>query len=177
MCLVNNTLELLFQTWCNTMYYIKLLSYTIQILDMKGCICHFTKWQIHPLISRGTTCWRSYYSIILLVNGCVNIWFGLLYTGVQCNADIIENIFWERTKAEQNATVPCPGQLDKGMNATGDVSICQYSRHFNPWSAEIFLYKPWRAMHFFLIWNHHNVLVSSFCFTWMLMLWTYGHYK
>ena len=22
-------------------------------LDMKGCICHFTKWQIHPFISRG----------------------------------------------------------------------------------------------------------------------------
>ena len=21
---------------------------------MKGCICHFTKWQIHPLISKGT---------------------------------------------------------------------------------------------------------------------------
>ena len=21
---------------------------------MKGCICHFTKWQIHPFISRGT---------------------------------------------------------------------------------------------------------------------------
>ena len=23
-------------------------------LDMKGCICHFTKWQIHPFISKGT---------------------------------------------------------------------------------------------------------------------------
>ena len=22
--------------------------------DMKGCICHFTKWQIHPFISKGT---------------------------------------------------------------------------------------------------------------------------
>ena len=22
-------------------------------LDMKGCICHFTKWQIHPFISKG----------------------------------------------------------------------------------------------------------------------------
>ena len=21
-------------------------------LDMKGCICHFTKWQIHPFISK-----------------------------------------------------------------------------------------------------------------------------
>ena len=23
-------------------------------LDTKGCICHLTKWQIHPLISKGT---------------------------------------------------------------------------------------------------------------------------
>ena len=23
-------------------------------LDMIGCICHFTKWQIHPFISKGT---------------------------------------------------------------------------------------------------------------------------
>ena len=23
-------------------------------LDMKGCICHFVKWQIHPFISKGT---------------------------------------------------------------------------------------------------------------------------
>ena len=23
-------------------------------LDMKGCICHFTKWQIHPFIYKGT---------------------------------------------------------------------------------------------------------------------------
>ena len=23
-------------------------------LDMKGCICHFTKWQIHPFVSKGT---------------------------------------------------------------------------------------------------------------------------
>ena len=22
-------------------------------LDKKGCICHFIKWQIHPLISKG----------------------------------------------------------------------------------------------------------------------------
>ena len=26
----------------------------IVTLDMKGCICHFTKWQIHPFISKGT---------------------------------------------------------------------------------------------------------------------------
>ena len=26
----------------------------IWTLDMKGCICRFTKWQIHPFISKGT---------------------------------------------------------------------------------------------------------------------------
>ena len=26
-------------------------------LDMKGCICHFTKWQIHHFISEGTNNW------------------------------------------------------------------------------------------------------------------------
>ena len=25
-------------------------------LDMKGCICHFAKWQIHPFISKGKNC-------------------------------------------------------------------------------------------------------------------------
>ena len=25
-------------------------------LDMKGCMCHFAKWQMHPFISKGTTC-------------------------------------------------------------------------------------------------------------------------
>ena len=24
-------------------------------LDMKGCICYFVKWQIHPFISKATT--------------------------------------------------------------------------------------------------------------------------
>ena len=27
-------------------------------LDMKGCICHFAKWQIHPFISKWTL-WRG----------------------------------------------------------------------------------------------------------------------
>ena len=27
----------------------------IVALDMKGCICHFVKWQIHPFISKGMT--------------------------------------------------------------------------------------------------------------------------
>ena len=29
----------------------------ISILDMKGCICHLVKWQIHFFISKGTNWW------------------------------------------------------------------------------------------------------------------------
>ena len=32
-------------------------------LDMKGCICHFIKWQIHPFISKGTTICFSYLKL------------------------------------------------------------------------------------------------------------------
>ena len=28
-------------------------------LDIKGCICHFVKWQIHPLISNGAVCAKA----------------------------------------------------------------------------------------------------------------------
>ena len=31
-------------------------------LDMKGCICHFLKWQIHPFISKGSTLSRCRWS-------------------------------------------------------------------------------------------------------------------
>ena len=37
-------------------------------LDMKGCMCHFKKWQIHPFISRGTT-----YHFIKLRNSPLQI--------------------------------------------------------------------------------------------------------
>ena len=33
--------------------YEKILCCYAVILDMKGCFCHFTKWQIHPFISKG----------------------------------------------------------------------------------------------------------------------------
>ena len=36
--------------------YIQLSVNYLVPLDMKECICHFTKWQIHPFISKGTTC-------------------------------------------------------------------------------------------------------------------------
>ena len=30
-------------------------------LYVKGCICHFVKWQMHPFISKGTDCWESVF--------------------------------------------------------------------------------------------------------------------
>ena len=44
----------------------------------------------------------------------------------------------------------------------------------NPYSAEICI-NHWEE-NGFLIWNHHSVLVSSYRFVWVLMLWIYGHY-
>ena len=41
---------------CQTDSAISFLYKYIVPLDMKGCICHFIKWQIHPFISKGTTC-------------------------------------------------------------------------------------------------------------------------
>ena len=40
-------------------------------LDMKGCICHFTKWQIHLFISKGTQCWTNgKYILIRSTSAC-----------------------------------------------------------------------------------------------------------
>ena len=44
----------------------------------------------------------------------------------------------------------------------------------NPWSAEIFLYKPYNFFQFDII---ITVLVGSFRFIWIPMLWVCGHYK
>ena len=52
----------------------------------------------------------------------------------------------------------------------------------NPWSIGILSYKPWTPKFFFQfeviisnIYREVNVLVSSFCFIWIPMLWFYGH--
>ena len=39
--------------WRNTLKEIHQFDHFFP-LDMKGCICHFTKWQMYPYISRGT---------------------------------------------------------------------------------------------------------------------------
>ena len=44
--LVTNTHDCISQHW--SLYFIT--------LDMKGCICPFLKWQIHPFIPKGTIC-------------------------------------------------------------------------------------------------------------------------
>ena len=38
-------------------------------LDMKGCICHFTEWQIHPFIAKVFCCvWDSVIHLYELLN-------------------------------------------------------------------------------------------------------------
>ena len=37
------------------------ITHHIVPLDMKGCICHFAKWHIHPFISKGTICSKIIY--------------------------------------------------------------------------------------------------------------------
>ena len=46
---------------------------------------------------------------------------------------------------------------------------------FNPYNVEIFLYKPWKPIIYFEFEILFNVLISSFCFVWIPMLWVYGH--
>ena len=38
-------------------------------LDMKGCICHLTKWQIHPFISKGTIYFEYAFQTLNLISG------------------------------------------------------------------------------------------------------------
>ena len=47
----------------------------------------------------------------------------------------------------------------------------------NPYNAELLFTKPWRPKIVFLFKIIINVLVSSFWFIWIPMLWIYGHYK
>ena len=44
-------------------------------------------------------------------------------------------------------------------------------------NAELILYKPWSPKGFIQFEIIINVLVSSFWFIWIHMLWVYGHYK
>ena len=48
-----------------TVNYVAWRIKSIVPLDMKGCICHFTKWQIHLFICKGTI-----YTHICMVNEC-----------------------------------------------------------------------------------------------------------
>ena len=47
----------------------------------------------------------------------------------------------------------------------------------NPCKAELFVFKPWRPKGYFLFEIIINVLVISFWFIWIPMLWVYDHYK
>ena len=49
-------------SWCIS---VKSIGPYIVPLDMKGCICHFPKWQIHPFRSKA---WRAGRNIVTLVS-------------------------------------------------------------------------------------------------------------
>ena len=66
-------------------------------LDMKGCICHFVKWQIHPLQSKGMyyvdrllLCTHpeqlvcvDYYKILVIINVIMQL---------ECGIHILESV-------------------------------------------------------------------------------------
>ena len=73
--------------------------------------------------------------------------------------------------------------LYMGISLTSKINeCCEYTSlgnlcPFNPWSAELFLCKPWRPKGFLQFETIINVLFSSFRFIWILMLWVYGQSK
>ena len=49
--------------------------------------------------------------------------------GIQCNAEISNNVHWPRTPAQHNVSMPCPGRHDEQpVNATGRLRqlACDY---------------------------------------------------
>ena len=63
-----------FKQWQVTTFWLQngtnILAKYIVTLDMKGCICYFTNWQIHSFISK----WR-YYSSLSLINNKSEVGF------------------------------------------------------------------------------------------------------
>ena len=57
------------------------------------------------------------------------------------------------------------------------LNIYMFISWSNSYNAEIFSYKPWRPKGFFQFKIIINVLVISFRFIWIPVLWVYGHYK
>ena len=48
---------------------------------------------------------------------------------------------------------------------------------YNPYNAGVFVYKPWGTRGYFQFEIIINVLVNSFRFSRIPMVWVYGHYK
>ena len=63
------------------------------------------------------------------------------------------------------------------MNISGRWHYNNNETVVNPWSAEMFLYKPWRPKGFSQFKVIIKVLVSSFWFIWIPMLWVYDNYN
>ena len=115
-------------------------------LDMKGCICHFTKWQIHSFISKGTLCpeFVRYSSVLDPV-----------YCRWRCLMIVVNR----------------SGQCDRvipGFNTLANArrwpsAGMMLSLFFNPYSTEIW-FNHHGHQSVFLILNHHKCLSWFFLF-------------
>jgi len=50
--------------------------------------------------------------------------------GIQCNAEIVNNVHWPRTPAQHNVSMPCPGRNDEHpVNATGTCVASGFAKY------------------------------------------------
>ena len=71
-------------------------AYILSPLDMKGCICHFVKWQIHPFISKGTI----YKNRLFWLSFVAMVWhqrhLSSAYKGAAINWQTLIHIRWDK---------------------------------------------------------------------------------
>ena len=108
-------------------------------LDMKGCICHFSKWQIHPFIFKGAMYWlivgsssatlvqhhiniRPMSHVYLVVMGVVWVRHSQHphYVGPTSSQWWVSVVDGGPTLAQHRAGVLCPGKLERVWVNLGD---------------------------------------------------------
>ena len=90
---------------------------------MKGCICHFVKWQIHPFISKGTR-YMPNNSLFVFICFWVYLFRGIC-SAVQCSAVQCSAV---QCSAVQCSAVQCSAvQYSTVQYSTVQYSTVQYS--------------------------------------------------
>ena len=89
----------------------------------------------------------------------------------------VEFCFLPKTTRRQRASISIP-YTDLARLYLG--GVCPYDKacecvNIKPQSADFFQYKPWRPKGFLQFETIINVLVISFWFIWLPMLWVYDH--